>query len=152
MGSRGPVPKQWQRLLGVCIAMCRVRSLLQAGHNQCPEVPPLRRAGIGYVPADRKSQGLVLSLPIQQSLSLLVLRELNRLGIVARCRERTTAQRLAQEVKVRSQSLNQTVGELSGGNQQKVLVGVGSPHRPKSLYSRNLLAGSTSALVRRFTA
>lgn len=82
-----------------------------------------RRAGIGYVPAERKSQGLVLTLPVQQSLSLLVMRHLSRLGIISRRRERATARRLAEEVKLRAQSLNQTVGELSGGNQQKVLVG-----------------------------
>ncbi|MCW2567799.1 MAG: transporter related protein [Mycobacterium sp.] len=92
-----------------------------------------RRAGIAYVPADRKSQGLALTLPIQQSLSMLVLRTLSRLGVVARRRERATAAQLATDVQLRARGLGQLVGELSGGNQQKVLVGSRIAMRPKVL-------------------
>jgi ABC-type sugar transport system ATPase subunit len=92
-----------------------------------------RRAGIAYVPPDRKSQGLVLTLPVQQSLSLLVLRSLSRLGVVARRSERSLAQQLADDVQLRSRGLRQTVGDLSGGNQQKVLVGSRLATRPKVL-------------------
>jgi ribose transport system ATP-binding protein len=82
-----------------------------------------RRAGIAYVPADRKSQGLVLSLPVLQAFSLLVLPSLSRFGVVSRGPERALARRLAAEVRLRARGLGQTVAELSGGNQQKVLVG-----------------------------
>ena len=92
-----------------------------------------RRAGIAYVPADRKSQGLVLTLTVLQSFSMLVLRALSRLGVVARGRERAMAQRLANEVLLRARGLGQTVGELSGGNQQKVLVGSRLAMHPKVL-------------------
>jgi ribose transport system ATP-binding protein len=92
-----------------------------------------RRAGIAYVPADRKSQGLALTLPIQQSLSMLVLGTLSRLGVIARRRERTAAGKLATDVHLRARGLGQLVGELSGGNQQKVLVGSRIAMRPKVL-------------------
>ncbi|MEF2978519.1 sugar ABC transporter ATP-binding protein [Subtercola sp. YIM 133946] len=82
-----------------------------------------RRAGISYVPADRKSQGLVLQNPIVHALSLPSLSNLTRLGWIRAAAERRSARRLADRVRVKSQSLNQKVGELSGGNQQKVLVG-----------------------------
>lgn len=92
-------------------------------------VPPItsplaaRRAGIAYVPADRKSQGLVLISSIVHALSLPSLRALSTGGWVRRARELSAARDLAERVRVRSQSLWQQVGELSGGNQQKVLVG-----------------------------
>jgi ABC-type sugar transport system ATPase subunit len=92
-----------------------------------------RRAGIAYVPADRKSQGLVSIMPIVSSLSLTVLRTLTKLGIVRRRRESALAARLAQQVLLRARSLNQPVGELSGGNQQKVLVGSRLAVKPKVL-------------------
>jgi len=92
-----------------------------------------RRAGIAYVPADRKSQGLVLTLPVVQSLSLLVMRALSRFGIVARNQEQATARQLASEVRLRARGLGQAVGELSGGNQQKVLVGSRLASKPKVL-------------------
>jgi ribose transport system ATP-binding protein len=82
-----------------------------------------RRAGIAYVPADRKSQGLVATLSVQQSLALLVMRDVSRFGVVARRAERALAGRLAEQVQLRARGLSQPVGELSGGNQQKVLVG-----------------------------
>jgi ABC-type sugar transport system ATPase subunit len=82
-----------------------------------------QHAGISYVPADRKSQGLVLLSPILHALSLPSLSKLTRLGFIRATAERRSARRLAERVRVRSQSLNQKVAELSGGNQQKVLVG-----------------------------
>ncbi len=92
-----------------------------------------RRAGIAYVPADRKSQGLVLTLSVQQSFSLLVVRAMSRFGVVARRLERATARRVAGEVRLRARGLGQTVGELSGGNQQKVLVGSRLASKPNVL-------------------
>jgi ribose transport system ATP-binding protein len=92
-----------------------------------------RRAGIAYVPADRKSQGLVLTMPVQQSFSLLVMRALSRFGVIAGRQERALARRLAGEVRLRSRGLSQAVGELSGGNQQKVLVGSRLASKPNVL-------------------
>jgi ribose transport system ATP-binding protein len=92
-----------------------------------------RRAGIAYVPADRKSQGLVLTLSVQQSFSLLVMRALSRFGVIAGRQEGATARRLASEVRLRARGLGQMVGELSGGNQQKVLVGSRLASRPNVL-------------------
>lgn len=81
------------------------------------------RRGVAYVPADRKSQGLVLIDSITQSFTLPNLRKVTRGGWVMRRKERRIAADLYEKVRVRSWSLDQQVGELSGGNQQKVLVG-----------------------------
>jgi ribose transport system ATP-binding protein len=92
-----------------------------------------RRAGIAYIPADRKSQGLVLIMPIVQAMSLAILRTLTRLGVIRHRQEAATGTRLAKQVQLRARSLSQPVGELSGGNQQKVLVGSRLAMRPKVL-------------------
>lgn len=92
-----------------------------------------RRAGIAYVPADRKSQGLATNLSVQQSLSLLVMRSVSRFGMVAGRAERAVARPLAEQVRLRARGLSQLVGELSGGNQQKVLVGSRLATRSKVL-------------------
>jgi ABC-type sugar transport system ATPase subunit len=78
-----------------------------------------RAAGISYVPAERKRDGLVLPLSIEANLSLTVLKSVSRFGVL-----RTRAERAsAKELRVRARGTRQAVGELSGGNQQKVLVG-----------------------------
>jgi ribose transport system ATP-binding protein len=89
-----------------------------------------RRAGISYVPAERKREGLVLSLSIQANLTLLVLRQISRFGIRLESRERKRAAELAKRLNVRYRSLDQKTGDLSGGNQQKVLVGSRLASRP----------------------
>lgn len=81
------------------------------------------RAGLGFVTEDRKGEGLVLGLSVRENLSLPVLRTLNRLGVVRRAQEREMAQRYARELRIKSPSLEQAVLHLSGGNQQKVVLG-----------------------------
>jgi ribose transport system ATP-binding protein len=85
-----------------------------------------RQAGaaqISYVPAERKRDGLVLSLSIQANLTLLILGWISRFGIRSRRLESRRAHALAERLSIRYRSLNQKTGELSGGNQQKVMVG-----------------------------
>jgi ribose transport system ATP-binding protein len=89
-----------------------------------------RRAGISYVPAERKREGLVLSMSIQANLTLLVLRQISRFGIRRATVERRRAAELARRLNIRYRSLDQRTGDLSGGNQQKVLVGSRLASRP----------------------
>jgi ribose transport system ATP-binding protein len=89
-----------------------------------------RKAGISYVPAERKREGLVLSLSIQANLTLLVLRRISRFGIRFASLERARALELANRLNIRYRTLEQKTGALSGGNQQKVLVGSRLASRP----------------------
>ncbi len=80
------------------------------------------RAGLGLAPEDRKNQGLVLILPVIKNVTLsFVQRLVNLLGIHF-TKERGIVQGLIQKLDVRTPSLAQNVVNLSGGNQQKVVL------------------------------
>jgi ribose transport system ATP-binding protein len=79
------------------------------------------RAGIGLVTEDRKSQGLLLPLSIRINTTLANLKSVARAGWLRRSAEREEVSRLRLLLRVRSDSIEQTVDQLSGGNQQKVV-------------------------------
>jgi ribose transport system ATP-binding protein len=79
------------------------------------------RAGIGFVTEDRKSQGLLLPQPIRVNATLANLGAVSRAGWLQRAHEQATVERLRELLRVRSDSIEQPVAELSGGNQQKVV-------------------------------
>jgi ABC-type sugar transport system ATPase subunit len=80
------------------------------------------RSGLHYVSNDRKGEGLFLGQPIEYNLVVTRLRKLATLGVLRRGRIRRTARALARLVGVDTR-LSSPVGNLSGGNQQKVFVG-----------------------------
>jgi ribose transport system ATP-binding protein len=81
------------------------------------------RRGIALLTEDRKEQGLLLPLPVRVNVTLNRLRELAVLGEWVRPHaERDVGERLADMLSIRCRSGEQTAGELSGGNQQKLVV------------------------------
>jgi ribose transport system ATP-binding protein len=81
------------------------------------------RLGVGLLPEDRKTQGLVLSLSVQSNVALPSTPRLSRFGVVDARREAALARQQVEDLRVRTPSLAQKVGLLSGGNQQKVVLG-----------------------------
>jgi ribose transport system ATP-binding protein len=81
------------------------------------------RAGIGFVPEDRKTQGLCLTQSLRANLTLAALPALARRGWIDRRREAAAAETARGRFAIRSRSIEQRVDELSGGNQQKALLG-----------------------------
>ena len=81
------------------------------------------RAGIALVPEDRKSEGLLLSIGVRENLTLSILRRVSRCGVIGKRRELAFCRKMIDGLKVRSAGLGAPVGTLSGGNQQKVLLG-----------------------------
>ena len=79
-------------------------------------------ARIGFLPEDRKQQGLVLPLSVERNISVSHLSKLARLGVVNRTRERTEARDAITSLRIRTPGPDQTVLNLSGGNQQKVVL------------------------------
>ncbi|MBA0049692.1 sugar ABC transporter ATP-binding protein [Streptomyces sp. AJS327] len=80
-------------------------------------------AGLGLVPEDRKGQGLLPDASVQDNLGLVAMRSATRAGFVDRGRQRKDAARVAQRMAVRMAGLHQRARTLSGGNQQKVVIG-----------------------------
>ncbi|HWQ90268.1 MAG TPA: sugar ABC transporter ATP-binding protein [Clostridia bacterium] len=81
------------------------------------------RAGIGMVPEDRKQDGLLLPQSIRINTTLATLKRHTRAGWVSTRAEKATAEQARKDLGVRCASTEQPVCELSGGNQQKVVVG-----------------------------
>jgi ribose transport system ATP-binding protein len=80
------------------------------------------RAGIGFVPEERKTEGVFLGLRTDRNITMSHLRALTRLGVIDRARERMLAAEQARRVELRPRYLRLEVGALSGGNQQKALI------------------------------
>ncbi|PSS58979.1 sugar ABC transporter ATP-binding protein [Pseudomonas sp. BBP2017] len=81
------------------------------------------RAGIALITEDRKGEGLLLSQSISANIALGNLPAISRAGVLDSQAERELAQRQISAMRIRSSSPDQVVGELSGGNQQKVVIG-----------------------------
>ncbi len=79
--------------------------------------------GIAYVPEDRHAQGLVMSFPIDENITLPILRRLSRFTLVKTDEAEQIAADYSARLQVKSAGLDQLVSALSGGNQQKVVLG-----------------------------
>lgn len=81
------------------------------------------QAGIVCVPEERQKQGAIIELPIAQNISLPQLSKLNPRGVLNDAREWQLADEYARRLQVKAFSWRQPVETLSGGNQQKVVIG-----------------------------
>ncbi len=79
--------------------------------------------GVGFLPEDRKTQGLVLGLPVQSNLGLPSARRLSRFGILDAKALAALARKWVDDLRIKTPALSQPVGLLSGGNQQKAVLG-----------------------------
>jgi ABC-type sugar transport system ATPase subunit len=80
-------------------------------------------AGLAFVPEDRKAQGLVLGLSVQDNLALSSLGRMSRLGVVDDPQVERTALSRLRDLSIKVPGLGAEVATLSGGNQQKVVIG-----------------------------
>jgi ABC-type sugar transport system ATPase subunit len=90
-------------------------------------------AGLALVPEDRQQLGLVLPMSVSANLSLAVLRTLTRLGLVSPARENALARRLADDLHVKAPAPWAPARTLSGGNQQKLVLGKWLAAKPRVL-------------------
>lgn len=79
-------------------------------------------AGLGLLPEDRKSQGLVLLQPVKTNISLAVLHRFSRLGLVRQRPRAKLARRFVGDLRIRTPTIDFPARNLSGGNQQKVVL------------------------------
>ena len=91
-----------------------------------PESHPTPRRswarGLGFLSENRKEEGLMLNLPVRDNMTLTKLGTYGRLGWISHARQASAARRWVTELAVKCSGVDQAVGELSGGNQQKVAL------------------------------
>lgn len=95
-------------------------------HGKEIDVSTVERAvahGIAYVTEDRKGYGLLLDDDIARNVSLANLRGVSERGVIDEAREFSVADGYRRQLRIRCASLFQSTGQLSGGNQQKVVLG-----------------------------
>ncbi|ANT62259.1 hypothetical protein AYJ57_17710 [Salipiger sp. CCB-MM3] len=98
-----------------------------------PGVANFRRAGVAFVPDDRHAEGLVLSLTIRENEGLGQLAAISDHGLLSARREKELAEQIHADLRVKAPTVESTVGQLSGGNQQKVLIGREIAMKPRVL-------------------
>lgn len=100
--------------------------LLNGGRARLKDTREAIERGIYLVPGDRKTEGMIGNLEIAQNLTLAKLsRVSNAAGIINRGAELKFAGELAEKLAIATPSVHKKAGELSGGNQQKVVIGKG---------------------------
>ncbi|HTF52123.1 MAG TPA: sugar ABC transporter ATP-binding protein [Pseudonocardia sp.] len=80
------------------------------------------RAGAVMLPEDRKSEGIIPNLSVRENIVLAALPRISRAGLVDRAKQDAIVQSFMDRLKIRAASPEQKVSELSGGNQQKVML------------------------------
>jgi ribose transport system ATP-binding protein len=92
-------------------------------------------AGIAYLSEDRKAQGLAVKMPVDVNLVLANMAAVSsKMGIIDRQRHRAAGQRYVDLLNIRTPSLNQPVRLLSGGNQQKIIIGKWLFREPRIMF------------------
>jgi rhamnose transport system ATP-binding protein len=91
------------------------------------------RAGIALVPEDRRKQGLVLDSSVSKNITMAIQKRLTRGGLLTDASENSAARIWASRLEVKSNALDTVAGTLSGGNQQKVVLGKWLATNPRVL-------------------
>lgn len=82
-----------------------------------------KKAGIALVTEDRKSQGLVLPFSVENNISMAILDKMTKYGFLNKSLEKGIAERHVKSLGIKTPSIKTAVQSLSGGNQQKCIVG-----------------------------
>lgn len=122
-GLRGSGADTLGAVLGGHVRASRGRLWVRAREVNLPRYPrDAKRYGIRYIPADRKKEGLALRLSVADNVSLPNLPLVSRYGVLVTARQRQIVSRFVKLLRIRLNAVTQRVEELSGGNQQKVLL------------------------------
>jgi len=92
-----------------------------------------KKMGIGFIPEDRKGQGLFLGLSVDHNITVVALHQLERFGVLSLRKKKRMALSIAQSLKLNPLRIELPVHSLSGGNQQKIVLGKWFYRRPKIL-------------------
>ena len=147
-------------LLEVLAGSCKDHwggSLTLDGKKYRPATPAQAiRSGVAYITEDRKGNGLVLTRSVADNVSLASLDALQKLGWIQAQAVDDMAERSVAELGIRASSIRQEVGQLSGGNQQKVVLAKWLATEPQLLLldepTRGIDVGAKSAIYELMSA
>ena len=90
-------------------------------------------AGLAFLTEDRKAEGIIPELSVRENLTLAALPEMSKMGVVSRARQNEVVESYMRRLGIKASSAEQKIRELSGGNQQKVLLARWLCKHPKFL-------------------
>ncbi len=110
------------------------------------------KAGLALIPEDRRQQGLFMKQNVKFNEMIIKMKDINRGGVIDVKQETAIAEEFKQSLNVKTPTLYKTVGELSGGNQQKVVIAKWLMMSPKVLIldepTRGIDVGAKSEIYR----
>ncbi len=90
-------------------------------------------AGIIYLPEERKQQGILPMLSVRENISVLLLEQITRHGVILGQKERDLVDQIIEQYQIKTASRETAIRLLSGGNQQKIIIGRAMTCNPKVL-------------------
>jgi ABC-type sugar transport system, ATPase component len=88
-----------------------------------PRAAKRKEVGMALIPEDRKTEGLMLPMSVRDNLSFAAIERFCRFGLIQRKREEANVHDIVRRLNIRCDGIEGPVGALSGGNQQKVVIG-----------------------------
>lgn len=114
---------------------------VEGAEQKITSVQQAMKLGIGYVPRDRKENGIIKDLNIMENASIAVLPQLARHGIIDKTTQKTEFEKFVKNLKIKLGKGTDLIGSLSGGNQQKVVLTKWLMANPKVLVLDNPTQG-----------
>lgn len=155
LGIAGLVGAGRTEALRACFGLDRIAggTVLVRGQNRTRSTPARRLAdGIGLLSENRKEEGLMLNRSLADNLTLTRLQPFTRGGFIRHGRQRQATREWMTRLDVRARDSDQPIGELSGGNQQKIALGRLLHHEAKVLLldepTRGIDIGSKAQIYR----
>ncbi|MEU7896165.1 sugar ABC transporter ATP-binding protein [Nonomuraea sp. NPDC049152] len=105
------------------------------------DVPSALRAGLGFVPQDRHHEGFVPLLSIAENVTIPIAHKLGKFGFVSPAARRARGVQMIEELDIKTEGPDQPVGDLSGGNAQKVVLARALADDPRAVVVINPTAG-----------
>jgi simple sugar transport system ATP-binding protein len=87
------------------------------------QVAQAQKVGVGYVPRDRHARGIIPQLSIAENMTMTIIERLGSLGFISPAEQDRQARRMIGSLEIVTSSTDQPISELSGGNQQKAVLG-----------------------------
>ena len=108
-------------LFGIAKATNGVMKLHGKELNICNPIEAIEN-GIALVPEDRKQQGVLLHMSIEENITMPILQKISKATVINKSKEKSIINKYVDAMRIKTPNIQQLVGKLSGGNQQKVVL------------------------------